>query len=173
MLLFRGDDRLTRRVKTFYMVTVAIFLLLTLFVSMQAIAQNETTTTLPSLTGAANNPGPYASVPTGSDDATVRQYYHYLDLRRLQGFHEMYVFNPVWLGWGYGVLGATLIVLYLFVFAWYTRQRKEDLYPVEVYNGYITERAGPVDAFNLALYAILVGLMIAYTVWNIVYGQMY
>ncbi len=44
---------------------------------------------------------------------------------------------------------------------------------MEVYNGYITERGGPVDSFNWATYAILVGLVIAYVVWNLIYGQMY
>ena len=173
MMLFRGDDRLTRRVKTFYLVATASFLLLTLFVTAQAIAQGETTTTLPALQGAANNPGPFNSVPTGSDDATVRQYYNYLNLRVLNGYHEMYGVSGFFLGWGLGAAAALLIVLYLFVFAWYARQRTQDLYPVEVYNGYITERAGPVDAFNYVLYAILAGLMVAYTVWNIIYGQMY
>lgn len=173
MMLIRGDDRLTRQVKTFYLVATAAFLLLMLFVSAQSVALGETTTTLPALQGAANNPGPYNSVPTGSDDATVRQYYHYLNLRVLGGYHEMYGVNPFFLSWGFGAAVAILIVLYFFVFSWYARQRTQDLYPVEVYNGYITERAGPVDAFNYVLYAILAGLMVAYTVWNIIYGQMY
>ena len=53
------------------------------------------------------------------------------------------------------------------------RRHQGDLYPVEVYNAYITERGGPIDSFNWATYAILLTYMAYYTVINLIFGQYY
>jgi hypothetical protein len=66
-----------------------------------------------------------------------------------------------------------LISLYFFAFAWYARRRSGDLYPVEVFNGIITERNGPVDPFNYAVWAILGIYIVYYTVIQVLYGQLY
>ena len=113
-------------------------------------------------------------VPTGSDDATVKKFYDYLTLRHVGTLEETYGFNWYYFGTMYLVIGTGLVVLFFLTYAWYARVRHQgDLYPVEVYNAYITERGGPVDNFNWAVYAILLIYMAYYTVINLVLGQYY
>ena len=118
-------------------------------------------------------PSGYTDVPTGSDDEAVQNYYDYLDYRHLAYLHETTTIDRVDLTTIYGILGGILIIFYFFVTAWGARRSKADLYPVEVYNGYLSERGGPVDPFNIAVYAILFCYMVYYTVIQLIYGQYY
>ncbi len=120
-------------------------------------------------------PGPSSSlsVPSGSDDASVLAYYDYLSLQHSNSLKETYNYNWQNFLMTYAVIAAALISLYFFAFAWYARRRVADLYPVEVFNGIITERGGPIDAFNYAVWTILGIYMVYYTVIQIIYGQIY
>jgi hypothetical protein len=113
-------------------------------------------------------------VPTGSNDAAVKGFFNYNNLRHVSTLQETYIVDPYFWGTMYLVIGVVLIVFYTLTISWYTRQRrKPDLYPVEVYNAIITERGGPVDALNYSIYAILLIYMVYYTVTNLMFGQYY
>jgi hypothetical protein len=118
---------------------------------------------------------PVIQVPTGSDDVTVQKYYDYLQLRHLQQQTLTYGVNTVDLVIIYGVLGATLLIFAAITWAWFTRQKRgtPGLYPVEVYNGYITERGSPVDAIAWSNYAVMLAFMVFYIWWNLTFGQWY
>lgn len=118
---------------------------------------------------------PVVKVPSGSDDDTVMAYYDYLQLRHLQQQTNTYGVNPVDLTIVYGILGAVLLLFAALVWMWHTRQGRNDpgLYPVEVYNGYVAERAGPVDLFTWANYAVMLAFMVWYIWWDLVFGQWY
>lgn len=112
-------------------------------------------------------------VPQGNDDEAVQAYYDYLDLRDLQKFQETYFTNPLYLSWVYGSIGIALLLFYLLATMWYARSKGGDLYPVEVYAGYITERGGPLTTFDYVAYAVLVSYAAYYTVVNLRWGQFY
>ncbi len=118
---------------------------------------------------------PVTKVPTGSDDVTVQKYYDYLQLRHLQQQVETYGVSSVTLVIVYGILGATLLLFAALAWIWFSRQKRgaPGLYPVEVYNGYITERADPVDAFAWSNYAVMLAFMVFYIWWDLVFGQWY
>jgi hypothetical protein len=144
---------------------VAIYILIGfLFIGAQVYAQPFKS---------ASETGNIRRVPTGHDSVTVQKYYDYLNESRLLTLNETYVIDASALSWSYGFLGVILIIFFFFIFAWYARLMKHDLYPVESYNGYITERGGPVDYFNYAFYAIIISFSIYYFVVQMLYGQLY
>ncbi len=152
-----------------FLITVVLYGLLGVVLVYQAYAQQTLSSVYPV-------PGTVLSVPipTGNDDKTVNAYYDYLALRHVGTLNETYHIDVYYIGTMYLVIGTGLIVFYFLTFAWYARTRRQgDLYPVEVYNAYITERGGPVDSFNWATYAILLIYMTYYTVINLVLGQYY
>ena len=113
----------------------------------------------PGGTGAGHDPAhdqpggahPHSSsqVPTGNDDATVEQYYDYLNLQQLNTLGEQYLFDWQYLqhhlsgSWRPSSSSSTSSSS-----PGTARRRKLDLYPVEVFNGVITERSGPVDPLS-------------------------
>jgi hypothetical protein len=159
-----GTSRVTRRI---YLAGVVFYLLLGVLLAVPAYATENT------LNPIAPVPGSSLSVPTGSDDASVLAYYDYLNLEHANSLKETYHYN--WQNFlvTYALIAAALISLYFFSFAWYARRRTGDLYPVEVFNGFITERGGPVDPFNWAVWAILGIYMVYYVVIQLLYGQIY
>jgi hypothetical protein len=157
-----------RYVATLMIATTAMYAALGGFVIYRAYAQQTYSWVLPTLNK------PYLPVPTGSDDKAVNAFFDYNQLRHLASLQETYFLDPYYLSTMYLVIGVVLIVFYAVSLSWFSRQRKRgDLYPVEVYNGYITERAGPVDALNWVVYAILLCYMVTYTVINLIGGQYY
>jgi hypothetical protein len=153
-------------IKRAYVGAVVAYAILALaFVAVAYGQTRQSTIPLPTYT--------FLRPPSGSSDVVVERYFEYLNLQSVGNLTESYF--PNWVGlieaFGYGAV--FLIILYFFVYAWFARRRTGDLYPVEVYNGYITERGGPVDPFNWATYTILVSYMVYYSVVNILYGQMY
>lgn len=151
----------------FYLFGVAIYLLLGALLAVPAYATENTLNPLVPV------PGHTTNVPTGSDDASVKAYYDYLNLEHASSLKETYHFNWQNFFVTYAVIAAALISLYFFAFAWYSRRRSGDLYPVEVFNGLLTERAGPIDAFNYAVWGILGIYMVWYIVIQLIYGQIY
>lgn len=157
----------TRGVYRIYIAGVVLYLILGALLAYPAYATENTLNPLVPV------PGSTMRVPTGSDDASVLAYYDYLNLQHANTLKETYDFR--WQNFivTYTIIAAALISLYFFAFAWYARRRSGDLYPVEVYNGFITERNGPVDAFNYAVWAIIGIYMVFYTVIQLIYGQIY
>jgi hypothetical protein len=151
----------------FYLAGAAVYLLLGALLAVPAYATENT------LNPIAPVPAHTTKVPTGSDDASVRAYYEYLNLEHASSLKETYHFNWQNFMVVYALLAAALVSLYFFAFAWYAKRRSGDLYPVEVYNGLLTERAGPIDAFNYAVWAILGIYMVWYLVLQLIYGQIY
>ncbi len=159
--------RRPRGIVRFYLAGVVLYLVLGAILAVPAAATENTFNPIVPV------PVSVSGVPTGSDDASVQAYYDYLNLVHANSLKETYHFS-----WGnffitYALIAAVLIALYFFAFAWYARRRAGDLYPVEVYNGFITERGGPVDAFNYAAWAILGIYMVWYLVIQLIYGQIY
>ena len=157
----------SRGIVRFYVVGVVLYLLLGAILAYPAYATENTLNPLVPV------PASTMRVPTGSDDASVLAYYDYLNLQHANSLKETYHYNWQNFMVTYAVITAALISLYFFAFAWYGKRRSGDLYPVEVFNGFLTERNGPVDVFNYAVWAILGIYLVFYTVIQIIYGQIY
>ena len=160
--------RIARYITAIMIATAALYAALGVFMIAQAYAQQTYSWVLPTLNK------PYLKVPTGADDASVKAFFDYNQLRHLASLQETYFLDPYYLGTMYLVIGVVLLIFYMVSLSWFSRQRSRgDLYPVEVYNGYLTERSGPVGALNWVMYAVLLSYMIVYTVVNLIGGQYY
>jgi hypothetical protein len=166
----RMDVRTAGRLATIAMiVTATLYALFGGALVYRAYAQQTYSWVIPTLNKPHN-----LTVPTGSDDASVKAFFDYNALRHAASLQETYANNPYYLGTMYLIIGIFLILTYVVTFAWFARIRgRGDLYPVEVYNGYLTERGGPVDMFNWVTYVILLSYMVVYTVVNLIGGQYY
>ena len=163
----RPVSKSEKTMRRIYVITVITYVLLGLLLTIPAYATENTANPIVPI------PGPSVSVPTGSDDVSVLAYYDYLNLRHANSLKETYNYDWQTFLVTYGLIAAVLIAFYFFVFAWYARRRRSDLYPVEVYNGFITERGGPVEPFNYAAWSILGIYMIYYVAIQLTYGQLY
>jgi hypothetical protein len=161
-------QKVHRSIAALMIATTVMYALLGGFVVYQAYAQQTYSWVIPTLNK------PYLKVPTGADDKSVNAFFDYNQLRHLASLQETYFLDPYYLGTMYLVIGVVLLIFYTVSLSWFSRQRSRgDLYPVEVYNGYLTERGGPVDALNWVMYAVLLSYMIVYTVVNLIGGQYY
>lgn len=116
----------------------------------------------------------YVKPPTGASDSVVQQYYDYLQKMTYATLPEQYHLDVNSLLIMYAVLGINIGGIYVFVIGWYySRLRKNDLYPVEVYNGFIAERAGPVDILNYYLWTLMGLYIVVYIVINLIFAQLY
>jgi hypothetical protein len=157
-----------RYVAMLMVATAAMYAALGGFVVYRAYAQQTYSWVVPTLNK------PYLPVPTGADDKAVNAFFAYNQLRHIASLQETYFLDPYYLGTMYLVIGVVLIIFYALSITWFSRRRTQgDLYPVEVYNGYITERAGPIDVLNYLVYAILLCYMVTYTIINLIGGQYY
>jgi hypothetical protein len=117
---------------------------------------------------------PIMKVPTGSGDAAVKAFFDYDNLRHVSSLEETYIVNPSDTPTMFLVAGVALIMFYVLAFSWSSDvHAKSDLYPVEVYNGYMAERGGPIGVFVWAGWAVALTYMTYYTVINLMYGQYY
>jgi hypothetical protein len=144
------------------------YLLLGLILVAPAIATTQHT-----INQVAPIPTISSQVPTGNDDATVEKYYDYLNLQNLSTLSEQYLFNWQFFTITYLLAAAFIFVFYVFILAWYSRLRRLDLYPVEVFNGVITERSGPVDPLSWGTFSIAGIYCVYYIVIHLIYGQLY
>lgn len=113
------------------------------------------------------------AVPTGDTEETVRQYYNYLYHYWLDRITQNYYIHWDTLAW---------VVLWLFVLAagfyaysrWqrYTHDAKEP-YPVESYNGYISETNGGVGLFLTLFFIGMVVWLVVMTILILRNGQLY
>jgi hypothetical protein len=146
-----------------------LYALMGVFIVFEAYAQQTYSWVLPTV----NKPHPRV-VPTGADDKAVNAFYDYDQLRHVASLSETYFMDPYYLTTMYLVFGVVIVCFYGLTYAWLARhQSRGDLYPVETYNAYLTERNGPIDAFNWILWAILLSYMVVYTVVNLIGGQYY
>jgi hypothetical protein len=161
-------QKVYRSIAALMVATTVMYALLGGFVVYRAYAQQTYSWVVPTLNK------PYLKVPTGADDKSVNAFFDYNQLRHLASLQETYFLDPYYLGTMYLVIGVVLLIFYMVSLSWFSRQRSRgDLYPVEVYNGYLTERGGPVGALNWVMYAVLLSYMIVYTVVNLIGGQYY
>lgn len=129
---------------------------------------------------ASNNPAVpvptlgYLRPPSGASDKVARAYYDYLAKQTFATFGETYHFDLPSFLIMYAFIGGSIVLLYVFVFAWYAgRLRRNDLYPIEVYGGYITERAGPLDILDYFVWAVMLIYVVVYIVITMIFGQLY
>jgi hypothetical protein len=157
-----------RSIAALMIATTVMYALLGGFVVYQAYAQQTYSWVIPTLNK------PYLKVPTGADDKSVSAFFDYNQLRHLASLQETYFVDPYYLGTMYLIIGVVLLAFYMVSLSWFSRQRSRgDLYPVEVYNGYLTERSGPIDKLSWVMWAVLLSYMIVYTVVNLIGGQYY
>lgn len=155
-----------RWARRLYVMSVCAYgLLAAVFTAIAYSQPRSTTVPLPSQS--------FLRPPSGSGDAVVQRYFEYLHLQNLGNIGQTFGQNWIGLSDALAFGAAFLIALYFFVFAWFARRRAGDLYPVEVYNGYITERNGGVDPFNWAVYAVIVIYAVFYIAMSLRYGQIY
>lgn len=116
----------------------------------------------------------YLRPPTGASDSVVQRYYDYLQKMTYATLPEQYHLDVNSLLIMYAALGISIGTLYVFVISWYTsRLRRNDLYPVEVYNGFIAERAGPIDLLDYYVWALMLAYIVVYVVINLIFAQLY
>lgn len=111
-------------------------------------------------------------VPTGDTPEIVQAYYEYL---------LAHYINPAMQNTGTNwfivgiVLGWVAIVVGL-CFIYFRRSRSEKpsiLYPVETYNGYISESNAGTGIFLYVFFALVVIWLLYITISNLTFGQLY
>lgn len=114
----------------------------------------------------------FPDVPTGNTPEIVQAYYQYLLAHYInpvtQNITPNYFLVGVVFGWVTIVTGL--------IFLYFRRVRNEKpgrLYPVETYNGYISESNGGVGMFLLVFFALVVLWVLYVTVSNLTQGQLY
>jgi hypothetical protein len=111
-------------------------------------------------------------VPTGDTPEVVEQYYQYLLSHYINPIAQNV--TPNW-----PLIAATLgwvAIVFGLVFIYFRRARNEKpstLYPVETYNGYISESNAGVGAFLFILFALVVLWLLWITISNLTQGQLY
>jgi len=159
-----------RRAQIIYLCLMLAYAVMGLLIVSIAYAQNNESSASPIFPVPAETT---VHPPSGSSDAVVDRYYRYLDIQNYAHLTETYHLDVRGLLEFYGVAAMVIFILYFFVFIWYVRRKVDDLYPAEVYNGYISERGGPIDAFNWWSWAVMTVYAIAYIAVTMVYGQLY
>jgi hypothetical protein len=115
----------------------------------------------------------FADVPSGSDGETVREYYDYLYSHYISEMGQTFRFDAAGLlWWGFWVV-ILVAGIYLATRLQRSTRAPSEPYPVESYNGYITEANGPAGPFLLISIAGVVLWLIIITVYHLVQGQIY
>lgn len=111
-------------------------------------------------------------VPTGDTPEIVQAYYQYLLAHYINPTVQNTATNWFLVG---VVLGWVAIVTGLF-FVYFRRVRSEKpskLYPVETYNGYISESNAGTGIFLYVFFALVVLWLLYITVGDLTQGQIY
>ncbi len=125
-------------------------------------------------------------IPSGNNTGVETRYFNYLWQVYLHSGQHQEV-NIQWSDEMLIVIWTVVLALlaYLLTNGAYQEQNKrgaatdpsgpliQDLYPVEAYNGVITERNGAVDYFNWTLYAIVLAWGLGIMIFQIIFGQVY
>ncbi len=111
-------------------------------------------------------------VPSGNTPEAVEAYYQYLLQHYITPIAQNTAFNWVivatTLGW--------VAILAALLFIYFRRVRNEKpsrLYPVETYNGYISESNAGTGAFLFIFFGLIVLWLLYITVSNLTQGQLY
>lgn len=111
-------------------------------------------------------------VPTGNTPEAVQAYYQYLLAHYInpvtQNIATNYLIIGVTLGWVAIVTGI--------LFIYFRRSRSEKpskLYPVETYNGYISESNAGTGLFLYIFFALVILWLLYVTISNLTQGQLY
>ena len=111
-------------------------------------------------------------VPTGDTPEIVQAYYQYLLAHYInptaQNIATNWFLVAIVLGWT--AIGAGLFFVY------FRRSRSEKpsrLYPVETYNGYISESNAGTGVFLYVFFALVVIWLLYVTISNLTQGQLY
>ncbi|MCL4474561.1 MAG: hypothetical protein M1455_11635 [Actinobacteria bacterium] len=159
------DINRSPHMKWLYVSTAVLYVIIGLFLVYEYHARTK----IPYFTDYQD----HGNVPTGSDDQSVKDYYSYLQTWQFGTIKENYLFSPGQFTAFYGSLGVFLIVFYFFTYVWFAKHRVADLYPVESYNGYVTERGGRTDNFNYAVFTVVGAFVLYYGATNLIFGQIY
>jgi hypothetical protein len=111
-------------------------------------------------------------VPTGNTPEQVQAYYEHLLAQYINPVSQNLATN--WLLVGV-TLGWVAIVTALF-FIYFRRARSEKpskLYPVETYNGYISESNAGTGLFLYIFFALVILWVLYTTITNLTQGQLY
>lgn len=111
-------------------------------------------------------------VPTGNTPEIIQAYYQYLLAYYINPTVQNVTTNYLLVG---VVVGWVAIITGLF-FIYFRRARNEKpsvLYPVETYNGYISESNAGVGIFLYIFFALVVLWLLYMTVSNLTQGQLY
>jgi hypothetical protein len=113
------------------------------------------------------------AVPTGNTSQVVEQYYDYLYSHYLAQITQTYSIHWDVLAW---IL--FWVVLLAGLFYAYTRYQRythfaREPYPLESYNGYVSETNGPVGTFLAIFMTVIVVWLLLTTIYNRTYGQIY
>src|SRR3954466_9399386 len=111
-------------------------------------------------------------VPTGDTPEVVQAYYQYLLAHYINPTAQNIATNWFLVGI---VLGWVTIVTGLF-FVYFRRSRSEKpsrLYPVETYNGYISESNADTGIFLYVFFALVVLWLLYITIGDLTQGQIY
>lgn len=111
-------------------------------------------------------------VPTGDTPEIVQAYYEYL---------LAHYINPTFQNTGtnwfiVGVVLGWVAIIVGIVFIYFRRSRSEKpsrLYPVETYNGYISESNAGTGIFLYIFFALVVLWLLYITISNLTQGQLY
>ncbi len=111
-------------------------------------------------------------VPTGNTPEQVQAYYEYLLAQYVNPVTQNVTTNWLLIG---VVFGWVTIATALF-FIYFRRSRSEKpgkLYPVETYNGYISESNAGTGLFLYIFFALVVLWLLYVTISNLTRGQLY
>lgn len=111
-------------------------------------------------------------VPTGNTPEIVQAYYEYLLAHYITPTTQNIATNWTIIGL---VTGWVIIVTGV-IFLYFRRVRSEKpskLYPVETYNGYISESNGGTGLFLYIFFSLVVLWLLWVTISNLTQGQLY
>lgn len=112
-------------------------------------------------------------VPTGNDSQTVQEYYDHLYEIYLSRLGETWTLQWNLFGWT-----ALYIIILTAIFYVYTRWQRgtkspNEPYPVESYDGHISEMNGPIGPFLWLFFIGMFGWVMLLMVLHITGGQVY
>lgn len=113
------------------------------------------------------------AVPSGNTSEVVNQYYDYMYGHYLaQATQTYYIHWDVlaWIGFWVFMLAG---IFYIYTRYQHSTHFAREPYPLESYNGYISEANGPVGVFLTFFFLIIGGWLLVTTVLNLLRGQIY
>ena len=113
------------------------------------------------------------AVPTGRDGPTVRAYFDYLYNVYLNRITQQFTIQ--WATFYWTVFWIALMIGSFFAATWWHKRvrAEREPYPVETYDGYISEANGPVGPFLKLFFIGMFLWAVGLTILHLIYGQIY